>query len=154
MADWRGEIDATQQYIATVTGLPLADVTACIERFCQPDPVSRSQAEGGARLVLIDPDRNWGWRVVNIQKYRDKASGKDQVEDGRNTEKVRRYKARKTPADTGGHRSTPTHTQTDTNTKTQNQRPLNNGSSEKPQESAAERVESHEAMQRVLARRS
>lgn len=119
MADWRGEIDATPQYISAVTGLPVDEVEACIARFCSPDPHSRSQTSGGARLELIDPARGWGWRIVNIQKYRDKASGASQVADGRNAEKVRRYKERhrKTPKDTGGHPQTPTHTQTHTQTK-------------------------------------
>jgi hypothetical protein len=118
MADWRGEIDATQQYIATVTGLSLEDVTDCMKRFCEPDPRSRSQEAQGARLVLVDPNRDWGWKVVNIQKYRDKASDMAQVSDGRNAEKVKRYKERKkTPPDTAGHPQTLTHTHTDTHTK-------------------------------------
>ena len=114
MADWRGEIDATQEYISTVTGLAVEEVVACIKRFCAPDPRSRYQVADGARLVLIDPARDWGWRVVNIQKYRDMASGQEQVADGRNAEKVRRYKERhrQTPADTAGHSRTPTHTHT------------------------------------------
>src|SRR5581483_11793784 len=91
--------------------MPLADLLACIKRFCAPDPRSRSQAEEGRKLVPIDPARDWGWRVVNIQLYRDRASGRDQIKDGRNAEKVRRYKERhRTPADTGGHRETPPNT--------------------------------------------
>lgn len=166
MTDWRGEIDATQQYIATVTGLSLDEVSACIERFCQPDHRSRSEDENGARLVLIDPSRDWGWRVVNIQKYRDRASGRDQVADGRNAEKVRRYKSRQTPGDTGGHRGTPvdTHSYSDSNTNKDSERrrpvdksshqrkAINIASSEKPRESPGERAQSREAMQRVLDR--
>jgi hypothetical protein len=133
MADFRGEIDATHQYIATVTGLPVSEVMACLRRFCEPDPGSRSRVAEGARLMLIDPARDWGWKVINIQAYRDKASGMNQVADGRNAEKVMRYKERhrQTPADTAGHRQTPadtaghsqtpietpTHTHTHTHTK-------------------------------------
>lgn len=118
MADWRGYIDKTPNYISMVTGLPQSEVLACIARFCGPDPDSRSRAEGGARLVLIDPERSWGWKVVNIQLYRDKASGQDQVLDGRNAAKVRRYKERQ--KDTARHRQTPgdthSHSNTDTHT--------------------------------------
>lgn len=117
LADWQGVVDATPHYISNVTGLPVTEVKACMQRFCEPDPDSRSKAEHGARLILVDPQREWGWRVVNIQLYRDRASGKDQIMDGRNAEKVRRYKERhrQTPADTGRHHRTPTHT-TDLNT--------------------------------------
>lgn len=137
MADVRGEIDVTQDYIALVTGLPLTEVTECIDRFMQPDPRSRSQVEDGRRLVLMDPHRSWGWKVVNIRKYRDKASGQNQASDGRNAEKVKRYKAknkvlntgghRETPADTGGHLETPqTPTHTHTHTQTKNKKDLKN----------------------------
>lgn len=112
LADWRGEVDKTPEFIAGVTGMPLADLMGCIERFTRPDPRSRSQAEEGRKLVLIDSSRDWGWRVVNIGIYRKKAGGQDQVSDGRNAEKVRRYKDRhrKTPSDTAGHSGTGTHT--------------------------------------------
>lgn len=117
LANWRGEIDATPQYISTVTGLALEEVVACLKRFCAPDPSSRSQECGGAKLVLLDPSRDWGWRVVNMQRYRDRASGRDQVADGRNAEKVRRYRERHraTPDDTGEHRATPPDTYSDLN---------------------------------------
>lgn len=115
LADWRGVVDATPHYISSVTGLPVDDVKACMRRFCEPDPDSRSKEEGGARLVLVDPARGWGWRVVNIQLYRNRASGQDQIADGRNAEKVRRYKERhrETPKDTSGHRETPPDTNSD-----------------------------------------
>jgi hypothetical protein len=83
-----------------------------MKRFCNPDPYSRSQVEEGARLTLLDAHRDWGWRIVNLQLYRDRASGQDQIEDGRNAAKVRRYKSkhRKTPLDTARHRKTPLDT--------------------------------------------
>lgn len=126
LTDWRGIVDVTPTYIASVTGLPAEEVVACMKRFCEPDPYSRSTDEKGARLVLLDEHRDWGWRVVNIQVYRDKASGMDQVEDGRNAAKVKRYRDRhrQTPADTGGPSQTPTHTSdsdSDSDSKSKNQ---------------------------------
>lgn len=123
LADWQGIVDATPHYISNVTGLPVIEVKACMQRFCEPDPDSRSKVESGARLMLVDPQREWGWRVVNIQLYRDRASGKDQIMDGRNAEKVRRYKDRhrQTPPDTAGHPATPTHT-TDLNSDTDSEK--------------------------------
>jgi hypothetical protein len=110
LSDWRGVVDVTPDYLSRVTGLPLQEVVACMGRFCEPDPYSRSEAHEGRRLLLLEPDkRNWGWKIVNLQLYRDRASGQDQIADGRNAEKVRRYKERhrRTPADTGGHPETP-----------------------------------------------
>jgi len=103
LANRYGVVDVTPDYLSRITGLPIADVTACMRRFCEPDPFSRSNAEGGARLVLIDPDRSWGWRIVNHGKYREKARkahyDSERTESGRDAERKRaeREKARDVP---------------------------------------------------------
>ena len=88
-----GVVDVTPDYLSRVTGLPIDDVTACMRRFCEPDPFSRSTAEGGARLTLIDPDRLWGWRIVNHGKYREKARkahyDSERTESGRDATRKR-----------------------------------------------------------------
>lgn len=118
MVDHRGEIDKHPRLIASAIGLPLAQLLECIKDFCSPDPDSRSTENEGRRLTPLDT-REWGWRVVNIQKYRSKAAGNAQINDGRNAAKVRKYKAKlkQTPKDTEGHHQTPTHTHTHTHTK-------------------------------------
>jgi hypothetical protein len=73
MADKNGELDVTPQYIASTTGLQLQDVVECMARFCEPDPYSRTPDCEGRRLVLLEPPRPWGWRIVNRVKYREKA---------------------------------------------------------------------------------
>jgi hypothetical protein len=73
LSDKNGCVDKTPQYIAAVTGMPLDELQACIARFTQPDPASRSHDEEGRRLVPIDPARPWGWRIVNHSFYREKA---------------------------------------------------------------------------------
>ena len=73
LSDRHGRVDVTPMYLASVTGLPVAEVVACMKRFCGADPYSRTNTENGARLVLIDEHRDWGWRVVNHTKYREKA---------------------------------------------------------------------------------
>lgn len=73
LADKNGEVDKTPQYIAAVTGMPVDDLVTCIRRFMEPDPASRSPDDDGRRLVPIDPNRSWGWRIVNHAKYREKA---------------------------------------------------------------------------------
>lgn len=118
MADWQGNIDRTPEYIAGVTGMPLDDLLGCIERFMAPDPRSRSQVDEGRKLVPIDPERSWGWRVVNIGLYREKAREKQRTADGRNAEKQRRYREKhRNPPLPGVTPNTPTKTKTQTKTK-------------------------------------
>jgi hypothetical protein len=123
LADRHGVVDVTTAYLAVVTGLPLDEVTACLQRFCQPDPYSRSSAEGGARLVLIDPEnRNWGWRIVNHGRYRERArkasydaartdSGRDR--DRKRESRSLRSETRDVPTSPDESRS---HSQTETQT--------------------------------------
>lgn len=74
MADKHGVLDVTPAYISGVTGLIVGEVTACMARFCEPDPYSRTPTEDGRRLVLLDPERrNWGWKIVNHTLYRERA---------------------------------------------------------------------------------
>lgn len=73
LADRGGIVDVTPQYISGVTGLSLPEVTACMKRFCEPDPYSRSPSEQGSRLTLLHDHRDWGWRVVNHGIYRERA---------------------------------------------------------------------------------
>jgi hypothetical protein len=93
LADKNGHVDKTPQYISAVTGMPVAELVGCIERFMQPDEHSRTASEDGRRLVLIDSSRSWGWRIVNHEKYREKArlaaKSAREAEDGRNAERLR-----------------------------------------------------------------
>lgn len=73
LADRDGIVDAAPKVIAGIAGLPVDEVIECMDRFCQPDPMSRTKTEGGRRLALLDPARPWGWRVVNHAYYREKA---------------------------------------------------------------------------------
>jgi hypothetical protein len=105
LADKEGVVDVTPAFIAGVTGLALEDVVACMARFCQPDPYSRSNTENGARLVLLDPHRDWGWRIVNFARYREKArlaaKAAREVESGVNRS---RMGDRRGPPETAGDR--------------------------------------------------
>ena len=127
MADRDGVIDASEDYISTVTGLAIDDVVACIARFCKPDPRSRRPDEHGARLVPL-PGRGFGWRVVNHSHYRTKARkiGSDarRAETGENAARMaaRREATRPDPARpavTRPQTQTQTHTQTHTQTQTE-----------------------------------
>jgi hypothetical protein len=73
LMDKNGEVDTVPEQLAHKTGWPLELLMQGIEMLMQPDPRSRSKAHEGRRLVPIDPDRPWGWRVVNAAAYREKA---------------------------------------------------------------------------------
>lgn len=92
LADKTGVVDVTAEFLASVTGLPLGDVLACMKRFCEPDPCSRSQECDGARLRLLDEHRSWGWLVINHSKYREKArlsaKAEREVSDGLNAARM------------------------------------------------------------------
>lgn len=71
-----GVIDAHPSYIATVSGIPQADIESAIARFCEPDPSSRTPEHDGRRLEPLE-GRGFGWRVLNYEKYRNKARKQD-----------------------------------------------------------------------------
>jgi hypothetical protein len=72
LADKNGRIDHTYEAIARITNVPAEKVVLAIGQLMRPDPESRCQELEGARLVLIDPNRAWGWRVINYSKYRNR----------------------------------------------------------------------------------
>jgi hypothetical protein len=122
MSDRHGVVDVTPTYIASVTGLPVDDVAACMERFCQPDKYSRSQEADGARLRLIDPARPWGWLIVNHSKYREKArkSSYDSARTASGLDAERKRMSRDVPTPPAPSRS---QTETKTKTKTEDKEP-------------------------------
>lgn len=125
LVDAKGEIDLSYEAIAGRTGWPMDLLRAGINDLMQPDPDSRSDAEEGRRLVLLDPSKLWGWRVVNVQKYRERSRDQNRVADGSHAEKMRRWReakngrdvTRSDPAVPGETGSDSTHTQTHTQTK-------------------------------------
>lgn len=91
LSNSRGEIDCHPSYIATISGIPEDQVAACIARFCEPDPSSRTPDEDGRRLLPIE-GRGFGWLIVNHRKYREKArlaaKNAREVEAGKNQERL------------------------------------------------------------------
>jgi hypothetical protein len=104
LKDKNGVIDMTPQYISSVTGMPVADLMACINRFMEPDPHSRSTAEQGRRLVPLNGERDWGWRIVNHHQYRERArlisKNEREVESGSNKERLKTAAHRRSPPET------------------------------------------------------
>lgn len=91
--DQHGEIDMHPNLLAAKIGVTAEVLMACIDDFMRPDPGSRTKDHDGRRLELIDPDaRDWGWRVVNHSKYREKArlkaKNEREVDSGKNKERM------------------------------------------------------------------
>jgi hypothetical protein len=127
MADKNGVIDAHPSYISAACGIDQADVAACIERFCLPDPASRTPDDDGRRLVPLE-GRGFGWRIVNHGKYREKArKAMHQIEataSGRDAERKRLARDRgmsgrvqTSPAVSGAGRLSDSDADTDTEKK-------------------------------------
>lgn len=73
LIDARGEINMSYAAIHALTGWPMDLLEQGIKQLMEPDAYSRSPDHDGRRLVLLEPARPWGWRVVNHAKYREKA---------------------------------------------------------------------------------
>src|SRR5690349_9652458 len=85
LADRRGIVDMTPEAIARRTTIPFEVIRLGIAELEKPDPDSRTPDEEGRRIVRLNDDRAWGWRIVNHAHYRALRS-----EDER-TEYHRRY---------------------------------------------------------------
>lgn len=80
LANRHGEVDMTPNAISNLTTIPLDIISKGLAILAEPDKDSRSKAEEGRRIVLIDPDRPWGWRLVNYQHYAGIANKQDKRE--------------------------------------------------------------------------
>jgi hypothetical protein len=74
LADEDGIVDITPPALAAKTSIPLEIIEKGLEQLSEPDKYSRSADEDGRRIVLLDENRPWGWRIVNYQYYRDLAN--------------------------------------------------------------------------------
>lgn len=81
--DKDGVVDRTCKTIADETGLSLRRVEAAIIVLESPDKQSRSRNDDGRRLKRIDPERTWGWQVVNYTYYKNLRSDLDRREQNR-----------------------------------------------------------------------
>jgi hypothetical protein len=106
-ADADGMFDQTPEVIATLTGLSLEQVEAALALLTAPDPRSRSKAEEGRRLLLVDPARGWGWFIVNYAKYREMRDEEQRREQNRLATRRWREKQSGSPMLTAAHGRSP-----------------------------------------------
>ena len=90
LASMDGIVDMTHSAIARRTNIPLEIVRAAIEKLEAPDPMSRGADEDGRRLARLDAHRDWGWRIVNFDKY----EAIRQQQDVREAERVKKATSR------------------------------------------------------------
>jgi hypothetical protein len=97
LADRDGVVDMTHEAIARITNRPLKEIRETICILEASDPKSRSPEEGGARIRRLDNHRDWGWVIVNYDRFHQRALEEDRRTATR--ERVRNYrlKSRKHP---------------------------------------------------------
>ncbi len=88
-----GVVDMTHESISARTRVPLEIVRRAIEQLESPDNRSRSPDYNGARIIKLDGHRDWGWIIVNYQKYRNIKNEDKRKEQVR--EAVRRHREKK-----------------------------------------------------------
>jgi hypothetical protein len=91
LCDKDGIIDMTPEAIAGRTGWPLEFIKKGLAELEAPDPRSRSDDAEGRRIVLNDPARGWGWKIVNYLHYRYLADAEDKRKADR--ERIRAKRA-------------------------------------------------------------
>lgn len=102
LAEWDGTVDMTQEAIAARTRIPLEQVTSMLLELEQPDARSRSKAEEGRRLIRLDQERDWGWKIVNYEHYRDIRNEEERKVYKRNWMRHKREQKRGQSVDSGG----------------------------------------------------
>lgn len=74
LADKYGVVDMTAEAVARRTNVPIEIIREAITALESPDPNSRTPDCEGRRIVRLDTNRPWGWRIVNYVKYRESAT--------------------------------------------------------------------------------
>lgn len=69
LANRYGIVDMTAEAISRRTTIPLEVIEKGIPVLEAPDPTSRTDAEEGRRIMRLQPDRPWGWQIVNFETY-------------------------------------------------------------------------------------
>lgn len=69
LADSQGVVDIPFDVLAGRMKVAVEVVKVAVGKLCLPDPHSRNAAESGARLVRLDAESEYGWRIVNFQQY-------------------------------------------------------------------------------------
>ena len=80
LANRDGIVDMTPEAISRRTSIPLDIITLGIEELMKPDPRSRTPDDEGRRITLLEAHRDWGWHIVNHEKYRQMRNAEERRE--------------------------------------------------------------------------
>lgn len=108
LADSDGAVDMTAEAIARRTNVPVGEVVKYVKELCQPDEKSRSKLEEGKRLIPLDSNRDWGWKIVNYKHYRkirDEAARREYFRDKQREHRKKKKQAVKDMVLTGVNES-------------------------------------------------
>lgn len=100
LAEWDGSLDMTPEVISRTTLIPLEIIVKGIAELLKPDPRSRSLHEQGGdphdgrRIIPLVAGRAWGWKIVNIERYRKKPGRENRNEYQREYMREKRAKAK------------------------------------------------------------
>jgi hypothetical protein len=90
LADLNEVVDMTHEAIARRTNRPVEVIRETIAELESRDPKSRTPDFDGARIKRIDDHRDWGWFIVNYEKFRKIASEEQRRE--KTKERVRKFR--------------------------------------------------------------
>jgi hypothetical protein len=89
-----GMVDMTRDALSRRTNIPRDVIDAAIAVLESPDPNSRYPEEQGRRLIRLDEHRDWGWIIVNWEKYEkirsredDRLGSRDRMRKSRSKDK-------------------------------------------------------------------
>jgi hypothetical protein len=77
-----GIVDMTRQALSRRLNVPLDLLNESIAKLEAPDPSSRDLEHEGRRIERLDEHRDWGWRILNWNKYesiRTRAAGAERA---------------------------------------------------------------------------
>jgi hypothetical protein len=121
IAEREGIVDMTPQAIAARCGYPLAIVLKGIKELEKPDYRSRTPDEEGRRIIRLEENRDWGWRITNYQKYEKIRSAEERREYFRLKKREQRSKTGLSTNVHTVHQSPPPNLKPNLQPKTQNQ---------------------------------
>lgn len=64
-----GIVDMTRQVLSRRLNIPIEVLNVQIEKLESPDPNSRDEEFDGRRIERLDEHRDWGWKILNWEKY-------------------------------------------------------------------------------------
>jgi hypothetical protein len=93
LADCNGVVDMTHEAIARRTNRPIETIRETITGLENPDLRSRTPDFDGARIKRLDEHRDWGWFIVNFDKFKKTTSQEQRRE--KTLLRVRKHRSEK-----------------------------------------------------------